>query len=154
MTIRLATSQDVPIIDRLYLLLVAEMAKIAPGTIQPLLSSRSDYFKDYIEDPASEVFVSEQEDNLNGFALVVEARTGSQPEEVPHHFAFLIDIMVDQPARHHGIGQGLFDAVQQWSKKRQLEFVQLNVLAQNEDAMAFYQKNGFKADQITLKRPL
>lgn len=155
MKIRIATQTDTQAIARLYVMLANEMAKLDPTTIQPPAAAQPDYFADYIADDASDVLVAVTADDTPvGFALVVTANTGEAPEVVYHQFAFVIALTVLADYRHQGIGRALLAAVEAWATARHLDFVQLNALAANHDALAFYQHIGFAPSQLMLKKPL
>ncbi|KRM73100.1 GNAT family N-acetyltransferase [Lacticaseibacillus brantae] len=153
--IRPATLVDLSPIVGLYQHLTREMAVLAPTIIQPLAADNRDYFARYIMEDLADVLINVDEaQNINGFALVVAAKTEAAPEVVAHDFAYLIDLVVAPTARHQGIGSALLGAVDAWSLAHQLEYVQLNVLPQNTDAIQLYEKWGYQAAQITMTRPL
>jgi len=153
--IRPATLVDLSAIVALYQHLTAEMANLAPSIIQPLTTDNRDYFARYIMEDMADVLVSvDATQDINGFALVVAAKTETAPEVVPHDFAYLIDLVVSPAARHQGIGSQLLGAVDAWSVAKQLEYVQLNVLPQNSDAVTLYEKWGYQTAQLTMTRPL
>lgn len=155
MKIRIATQSDAQAIARLYVILANQMAQLDPTTIQPPAMAQPDYFADYIDDDASDVLLAVNADDAPvGFALVVTANTGEAPEVVYHQFAFVIALTVLPDDRHQGIGSALLATVDDWANARHLDFVQLNALAANQNALAFYQHVGFVPSQVMLKKPL
>lgn len=150
--IRLATAADLPALVGLDVALTEEMAQLAPSMIQPLTESPLTVLHDYLSDAASDFFVAEVNQQVVGFALVVEATTQAAPEIVYHHFAYLVNLFVSPAFRRQGLAQGLLDATVAWQHQRQLDFLQLNVLTNNPAAVAFYEKNHFTATLQTMTR--
>ena len=67
-----------------------------------------------------------------GFALVNYA--GWTPEfscVLPHRYACLADLVVDEAHRQQGIGSTLLGAAKRWAQDRRLEYLELSVLSQN-----------------------
>lgn len=150
MKIRPATTKDAALIARQYTQLTAEMARLAPQTIQPAPIDQTGYFKDYIEDANADVFLAEADDTVLGFLLVVMAETQADPEVVFHRFGFVIDLYVTPDARKQGIGRALLAAATDWTRDHAGEFIQLNVLGQDLGARKFYQRLGFETTSLTL----
>ncbi|WP_179394899.1 GNAT family N-acetyltransferase [Lacticaseibacillus absianus] len=150
--IRLATLPDAAAIAALYTDLTHEMATLAPTVIRPLNAPKTGYFRDYITDDASGVWVATHADTIVGFALAVTATTGVEAEAVPHRFAYLIDIYLTPAARRQGLGHQLLVAVDAWRQANDLAFLQLNVLAANTAARQFYAAQGFTETTLTLMR--
>ncbi|KRO16018.1 GNAT family N-acetyltransferase [Lacticaseibacillus saniviri] len=154
MSIRPATLVDLSAIVRLYQALTTEMAAIEPMIIQPLKTDNRDYFAKYIMDDNADILVSEEEGQVNGFALVVEAKTEAAAEIISYRLSLLVDLVVDANARNKGIGQRLLDEVTAWSKARELAFIQLNVLSANAGALRLYERNDFHSVYETMIKPL
>ena len=79
-----------------------------------------------------------------GFALVGYA--GWTPEfscVLPHRYARLEDLAVDEAVRGQGVGGELLAAAKRWARNRRLEYLELNVLAQNENAIRLYESQDF-----------
>ena len=79
-----------------------------------------------------------------GFALVGYA--GWTPEfscVLPHRYARLEDLAVDEAVRGQGVGGELLAAAKRWARNRRLEYLELNVLAQNESAIRLYESQDF-----------
>jgi GNAT superfamily N-acetyltransferase len=134
--------------------LTVEMAALAPTVIQPRRQDNADDFYDYILDEQSTVLVATKASQVLGFALVVAATTGTEPEAVPHRFALCVDLYLLPDYRHQGHGQALMQGVDAWAAAHECEFVQLNVLAADTSARQFYHQAGFTPQQLTLTRPL
>lgn len=105
-------------------------------------------------DDNADILVSEEEGQVNGFALVVEAKTEAAAEIISYRLSLLVDLVVDANARNKGIGQRLLDEVTAWSKARELAFIQLNVLSANAGALRLYERNDFHSVYETMIKPL
>lgn len=90
-------------------------------------------------------------DKIVGFAL---ARVVAPNAFRPMSSVLLEQICVDQGYRGLGIGTHLLDTVVSWAAERDAAYVDLNVLAQNEAAMTFYQKAGFATVRLTMRHTL
>ena len=79
-----------------------------------------------------------------GFAMVEYAGwTPAFSCVLPHRYARLSDIVVLPDLRGQGIGSALLGAAKRWARDRRLEYLELNVLAQNTAAMALYESHDF-----------
>ena len=59
-------------------------------------------------------------------------------------FAYLISMWVAPEARGHGIGGALVEAVADWARSQGLKQLALDVVDDNEPAIALYRRKGFK----------
>lgn len=78
--------------------------------------------------PQAEVYVSEDQNGVNGFIGVVDD--------------YIAGIFVDASARTAGIGSQLLDRVRQDRKS-----LRLSVYKKNKAAVSFYRKRGFQIDK-------
>ena len=62
---------------------------------------------------------------------------------LPHRYARLEDLAVDEAVRGEGVGGELLAAAKRWARNRRLEYLELNVLAQNENAIRLYESQDF-----------
>ena len=152
--IRPARPQDLTAVATLYTQLTAEMAMLSPTVIRPLTSASVAYFQSYLQEDNARVLVAEVDHQVVGFALVVVATTGEAPEIIPHRFAFCIDLYVASDWRRQGHARALMAAAEAWGQAHDCEFLQLNVLAEDQPARAFYAQLGFSPQQLTLTKPL
>ena len=60
-----------------------------------------------------------------------------------HRYARLEDLAVDEAVRGQGVGSELLAAAKRWARNRRLEYLELNVLAQNENAIRLYESQDF-----------
>ena len=71
---------------------------------------------------------------------VLQALTGYA---LTHRYARLEDLAVDEAVRGQGVGGELLAAAKRWARNRRLEYLELNVLAQNESAIRLYESQDF-----------
>ncbi len=57
----------------------------------------------------------------------------------------VMDLFVEEKYREKGAGSQLLEAVKRWAKARKLDYMELNVLAENSNGMQFYVHKKFKA---------
>lgn len=88
------------------------------------------------------LFVAEWEGEVVGF-LSGELREGS-PAFKPKSWAAVEDVYVVPDHRSSGIGNALFEAFQEWARKKGADGLSLQVAAGNARARKFYEELGFR----------
>lgn len=73
---------------------------------------------------------------------VMRLRTYAMPAVKTHTVGWIEDICVKREARGRGAGRLLYEALMREARKANLERVELNVWAFNEEARAFYEHMG------------
>lgn len=63
---------------------------------------------------------------------------------VPHRYLNFADIYVEPEYRSKGVGKQLIDAVKQWAKDKQVDYIELYVVKENPRAYDLYFKEGFE----------
>ncbi len=110
-------------------------------------------FEELLADPNCDatLFIAEKEGTIVGFAfcLAEEDILDDPPEQV-----YLQDLMVTQAARQTGIGRALVDAVRGFAHERNINRINLMVLADNQDALAAYRAMGFEVAILHLETTL
>ena len=92
----------------------------------------------------ADFLLAEQDGTPMGFALVTYAGwTPAYSCVLPHRYARLEDLVVGKAYRGRGIGGELLAAAKRWARNRRLEYVELQVLAQNEGAQHLYESQDF-----------
>lgn len=66
----------------------------------------------------------------------------------------LYDLVVEPAIRRHGVATRLLEACMAWVREQGIEEVELNVFAFNEEAIAFYQRNGFRVQRLRLSKEI
>ena len=133
MKIRVATKNNIEDICRLYEELFSDM-----GSLQPTYFKSAEQDKEFLES----IIASEKSDILMaidnnevivGFALIQEQETPPFNCLVKHKYSTLMD------------------EVKKWSENRNLEYVELNVLPENINAIKLYEKQEFKNVMQTMR---
>lgn len=70
---------------------------------------------------------------------------------LPHRYATLNDLVVTPPKRGQGIGSSLLGAAKKWARDRRLEYLELEVLAQNSGAIELYEAHDFVESTRTMR---
>lgn len=144
MWIKAAEEQDIARIEELYKVLFAEMANLQPYTYQATHQDRK-FIENMINSPQSDFLVVTEDDGyVVGFVLVQEQQTSNFNCLVKHRYTYLIDLVVDPIYRNLGIGSVLIESAKEWSQMRGTEYIELDVLPENEGAVKLYQRQGFE----------
>lgn len=143
MEIKLATKNDIEKINKLYKELFYDMAKLQPEYLREA-EQDVEFIKEIIESNKSDIFIAIKEENLIGFVLFREQETPPYNCFIKHRYVYVFDLIVSNIHRGKGIGSGLLRKVKEWGKIRNLDYVELNVLAENSGAIKLYEKNDFK----------
>lgn len=147
--IRSAITEDIEAIQGLYCEQFEAMARLHPLFFQQGGQSGA-FIGSMIGDEHCDILLLEDEYCVVGFVLVQEKETADFPFFVKHRYAYIMDIVVTGSSRNRGYGQQLMDAAKVWASERSLEYVELDVLANNEGALRFYERNGFDDKRRTM----
>ena len=143
-TIRPAGEGDIPAVVALYRQLDQALVDLQPEFF--CVAPREDEFvRQAVKAADADYLLAEEDGAVVGFALVNYA--GWTPEfscVLPHRYACLADLVVDEAHRQQGIGSTLLGAAKRWARDRRLEYLELSVLSQNAPAIALYRKHGFQ----------
>ena len=142
-TIRPAGEGDIPAVVALYRQLDQALVDLQPEFF--CVAPREDEFvRQAVKAADADYLLAEEEGAVVGFALVNYA--GWTPEfscVLPHRYACLADLVVDEAHRQQGIGSTLLGAAKRWARDRRLEYLELSVLSQNAPAIALYESYDF-----------
>lgn len=98
------------------------------------------------------LFVAEQAGMVIALLHMAEESTPPVGCFVPHKYAMVVDLYVHHAYRSQGVGGALLQTARQWAKARGLEYLELNVLYENEDAQRFYAREGFQTAAYTMRK--
>ena len=141
--IRPAVEADIPAITALYRELDQALVSMQPEFFCEAPREADEIRRD-IRAQDADFLLAEQDGAALGFARVNYA--GWTPEfscVLPHRYARLEDLAVDEAVRGQGVGSELLAAAKRWARNRRLEYLELNVLAQNENAIRLYESQDF-----------
>ncbi|MBD5639337.1 GNAT family N-acetyltransferase [Clostridium botulinum] len=144
MEIRVATKNNIEDICRLYDELFSDMGSLQPTYFKSAEQDKA-FLESIISSEKSDILIAvDNNESIIGFALVQEQETPPFSCLVKHRYAYLMDMIKKRPYRGKGIGTTLIDEVKKWSENRNLEYVELNVLPENINAIKLYEKQEFK----------
>ncbi|MCL1872920.1 MAG: GNAT family N-acetyltransferase [Clostridiales bacterium] len=109
------------------------------------------YPEETIKSEDGDIIIAEIDNDIVGFVHVKEEKTLPYACIVPHRFALCVDLFVLPIYRKKGIGTALLNAVKEWAKKRDLDYVELRVLPENENASRLYLEEGFQKVLYTMR---
>lgn len=99
------------------------------------------------------IYVAKMQDTLVGYVtLSIQEKEG--PGTVPKRLLRLDSICVDKALRGHGIGKAMVTDVQALARVFRCTELILGVHPENNDAVAFYQKCGFRIRTINMDMKL
>ena len=149
--IRPATLADLPSILRLYRVLDEELVDLQPEFFCAA-PREEEPIRRFIEAMDADFLLAEQEGEVVGLALVLYAGwTAEFSCVLPHRYASLNDLVVLREKRCQGIGSSLLGAAKRWARDRRLEYVELDVLSQNSNAIELYEAHDFVESTRTMR---
>ena len=102
---------------------------------------------------ARELYVAKLEGNIVGYVLL-KIRNYDWPGVVNRKVMVVDEICVEESIRGHGIGKAMMEDVHALAKAFRCTDLQLGVYPQNNEALAFYQKCGFRIRSIDMQMKL
>lgn len=150
MEIRFATLDDIEAISLLYNEFFAYNADLQPEYCR-LSKESGAYPKIVIADNNADLLIAVENDTIVGFIHIREAQTPPFDSVIPHKYAEIIDFIVTASYRKKGIGSKLMDFAKQWSKSRNLDYIELSVLTNAKEAFHFYDQKDFVTVSHTMR---
>ena len=147
--IRLATPEDVPQINSLLSDFFAYNAEQQPTNYIPAIEN-GEYPFAVITGDSGDFIIAESDNMVVGFIHIEENNTPPYPSVAPHTFACIIDFIVKQQYRKKNIGHLLLQEAKVWAQSRNLEYIELMVLENNEIGKSFYNRENF----VTMSRTM
>ena len=80
--------------------------------------------------------------------------TNPKGEGVNTNRVIIKNLYIDEEYRNFGIGKKLVESFANWAKEKYLDDyeIELNCIANNDKALSFYEKLGFKTVRLTLRK--
>lgn len=115
-----------------------------PLFLQSVISQENDFIG----------LVYEEDTQVEG--LVVAQLQTAPPYNcfLPQRSVYLMDIIVAPDKRGRGIGRQLLEEIKQWAIGHGVDFLELNVLSNNEPALRLYQEAGFRSFSKSMRMRL
>lgn len=143
MDIRIAGINDVETICIFYEDFFAHNASQQPEYYKKA-NSYSNYPLNVIKSNTGDILIAEEDGRLIGFIHLELEHTPPYEAFIQRDFANVIDLYVEPDFRGIGAGSMLLAAAAEWAKKRGADYLELNVLAENKNALRLYEKLGYK----------
>ncbi|MBD3894995.1 GNAT family N-acetyltransferase [Halomonas sp. ML-15] len=112
------------------------------------------YWRRFLEDDSSAVFVAERNANVVGVISVSVSNKAPFPFLVSRPRAYVATIVLDKAFRGQGIGRHLMSAAEDFAKAKGASDIRLEVMAFNASALAFYEELGYENMSYRLMKPL
>lgn len=151
MEITAASFKHLDDICYLYKVLFAEMTVLQPQYYAPVEKHNVEFLKEIICGEQSDILVALVDSRVSGLVLLKTMHTLLYPCLVPHSYVYLMDLVVDPARRDSGIGTALLRAAKQWGHVRELDYMELNVLPENQRAISLYDREGFQSVTQTMR---
>lgn len=113
-----------------------------------------EYISSIIADENAAIFVAESDNQIIGFVHICLREPPDIPIMVPRHYASINDLAVRRRFRRSGIGRSLIERAHQWARDKGVTQVELTVWEFNKEAIAFYEKLGYKTASRRMSRSL
>ena len=113
-----------------------------------------EFISSVISDENATLFVAETNSQIIGLVQVVIRKTPPIPIMVPRRYAVLENLGVRDGYRHLGVGASLLERARQWALGKEVSQIESNVWEFNEEAIAFYEKQGYTTARRWISRPL
>jgi len=142
MDIRIATENDIEALCPLLTEFFAYNAQLQPFYCNAAVEN-GDYPKGIIESENSDFLIAADGDSIVGFIHINQNKTLQYDAIVPHNYAEIMAFMVTKKSRDKGVGSKLIEYAKQWSKERNLDYIELLSLVNADEANNFYDKSDF-----------
>jgi ribosomal protein S18 acetylase RimI-like enzyme len=150
MEIRPLQEADLPTVRALLGALIRQHAEAEPDIIRPV--EELDPFENGSTPEESLRLVAVENARVVGFIQgAIETSPPHAALQDRHYFA-IYDLVVQPDMRRHGVATRLLEACLAWVHEQGLTDVELNVFAFNEEAIAFYARNGFRVQKLRMAR--
>lgn len=153
--IRRAEKGDVETIDRLLYQVNNVHSDVRPDLFKANEKKYTDeeLFK-IIADGQTPVFVAECGGEVVGYAFCVHLRPLGKNNMTDIKTLYIDDLCVDESMRGKHVGKSLYEYVLAYAREQGCYNVTLNVWADNEKAVGFYEKLGLKVQKMGMEKIL
>ena len=135
---------DIDRINELYRILFAHMQELEP---QYMTSTDQDpiFLQDVIAQEDNFIgLVYQEEERIDGLIVAQLQTTPPYNCFLPQRSVYVMDIIVSPEKRGQGIGTQLINEIKQWAIEHGADFMELNVLSNNQPAISMYRREGFR----------
>lgn len=111
-----------------------------------------EYLQRFLNEGHSQVLVAEAEGRAIGYALLTIRPRPPVVQGPPE--VLVAELYVDEEFRGRGVGQCLLHVAYDWARQRGAATAALHVFDRNEEAVAFYERMGFRLVERVMVRQL
>ena len=155
MQIRRADKKDINDINNLLRQVLNVHHEIRSDIFKPNAKKYTDEeLIDIINDDTKPIFVAISDEKVVGYAFCVSIRHIDNNILTDIKTLYIDDLCVDENMRGKNIGRLLYDYVVNYAKENDFYNITLNVWAQNEKALGFYEHLGMKKQKIFMEEIL
>lgn len=153
MKIRLGTIEDLEFIICLHNYLNKMMSELHPEDFKNI-GEDPEWIKQHLLSQHSDYLLIEDEGEIRGLALVQQSESYQLSSLFNHRYVNLVHLIVSPVYRGCGYGHELLQAAKEWGRIRELEYIELSVLANNQAALMFYEKEGVTNFRTVMRTPI
>jgi len=113
-----------------------------------------EYFLGLLASDSKIMYVAELEQSITNYVIIKLNKVSYLDILVPRIVAFIIDIAVMKRYQGKCIGYALFQQSVEWAKAKRADSLDLMVWEFNQDAIAFYERQGMKSMNRTMSLEL
>ena len=103
-----------------------------------------DYIHAIWDDPQKEIVVCDLDGSVCGFAILNHIIRPENPFMHERNYLDIDEFCVDQAHRRNGIGAAMIAFIKAYAKEQGFSRIELNMWEFNQDALLFYQAEGFQ----------
>jgi len=141
MEVRKAVIDDINELATLYTEQFRTMKDLQPDFFQEGAQSK-EFIQSIIACTESDILVLTN-GVIIGFVLLQAKETPDFLFFIKHRYAYVMDIIITKDCRGNGMGSILLKEAKKWATDRELDYLELDVLSNNINAIQFYKKHGF-----------
>ena len=111
-----------------------------------------DFIESNFEKKSMTTFIAEDEDSIVGFVTVV---IRERPKIFKNtKIGMILDLIVKEEKREQGVGSELIEKSEEWIKSKGVSVGILTVAPENENAVDFWEKRGYKTYLLKKRKDL
>lgn len=111
-----------------------------------------EYFKDIIDSENSFCYVYEEKGDIKGVITISKKKNNNIPIAKERTTFFIEDIVVASDCRRKGIGKKLYNYIQNKAIEENIDAIELNVWAFNQNAIKFYESLGMTIKNMKFEK--
>lgn len=88
--------------------------------------------------------IAEERGEMVGYLCLFGRVAPEEPDQYPEEYSAVADVFVRPDCQHRGIGAALMQHAEDYARRGGARKIELNVLAENRDAISFYRRLGYQ----------